>query len=197
MIDNENINGGAVPKGMKACKTCGKPIAKNAKVCPNCGAKQKGKLGLIIGIVVALLVIGAVASGGKGGSGTSGTASKTDNEKTETAEQAVEYTEYSMTELMNDLENNAAAANDKYNGQYVILTGKLSNIDAQGSYISISDPDDDFAFTGCQCYIKGNEAIAETVKTLSKDDIISVKGKITSVGETLGYAMDIEEIITE
>ena len=131
------------------------------------------------------------------GSGTSGTASKTGNEKTETAEQAVEYTEYSMTELMNDLENNAAAANDKYNGQYVILTGKLSNIDAQGNYISISDPDDDFAFTGCQCYIKGNEAIAETVKTLSKDDIISVKGKITSVGETLGYAMDIEEIITE
>ena len=54
--------------GMKNCKSCGKEIAKSAKVCPNCGAKQGG-IGKIIGIVVVVLVIlgiiGAVAGGGK------------------------------------------------------------------------------------------------------------------------------------
>lgn len=196
--ENSNINNSIIPKGMKVCKTCGKPIAKNAKVCPNCGAKQKGKLGLIIGIVVILLIIGAIASGGgNGGSGTSSSASKEDSKKEEVTEQAIEYTEYSMTEIMNDLENNAAAANEKYKGQYVILTGELSVIDAQGSYISIKDPDADFSLSDCKCNIKGNAEVADIVKTLSKGDIISVKGKITDVGELMGYTMDIEEIITD
>ena len=31
---------------MKNCKACGQEIAKSAKVCPHCGAKQKGKKGL-------------------------------------------------------------------------------------------------------------------------------------------------------
>lgn len=31
-------------KGMMYCKTCGKEIAKNAKVCPNCGAKIKAPI---------------------------------------------------------------------------------------------------------------------------------------------------------
>ena len=30
-------------KGMKTCKTCGSPIAKNAKVCPKCGARFDGQ----------------------------------------------------------------------------------------------------------------------------------------------------------
>ena len=178
---NDNINNGTIPKGMKACKTCGKPIAKNAKVCPNCGAKQKGKLGLIIGIVVILLIIGAIASGGgNGSSGTSSSVSKEDSKKEEVTEQAIEYTEYSMTEIMNDLENNAAAANEKYKG-----------------HISIKDPDADFSLSDCKCNIKGNAEVADIVKTLSKGDIISVKGKITDVGELMGYTMDIEEIITD
>lgn len=54
-----------IPKGMKKCKTCGKVIAKSAKRCPACGAKQKGKAGLIIGIVVLLIIIAGV--GGSGG----------------------------------------------------------------------------------------------------------------------------------
>jgi exonuclease VII large subunit len=99
--------------------------------------------------------------------------------------------------MMEALENNAAAANDEYKNQYLSVTGQLSNIDAQGSYIDIIDPDDEFAITGCQCYINGNEEIASIVKTLSKGDIITVKGKITDVGEVLGYSMTIDSIETE
>lgn len=50
---------------MVTCKTCGHEIAKSAKVCPNCGAKQKGgKLKIVLIVVVALIVIGAISSGG-------------------------------------------------------------------------------------------------------------------------------------
>ena len=204
--NNKNIQENEIPKGMKKCKTCGKPVAKNAKVCPNCGAKQKGGIGKIIIIVIAVLILLGLLSGGKKDQKKDDTAEpaasvSTESEKTdaetEDAEEEIEYKEYSMTQLMTDLENNAAAANDTYKGQYVILTGELSNIDAQGKYISIVDPEDDFAIKSCRCDINGNEEISNVVKTLSKGDIISVKGKIKDVGEVMGYSLDIEEIITE
>lgn len=181
---------------MKPCKTCGEMIAKNAKVCPKCGAKQKGPVGIII-LAAAIILIAVFAFGGGGNSGgSSSSASQNSPASSGKAEEPVNYTSVSMADMMNALENNAAAASDEYKDQYLSVTGRLSNIDAQGSYISIVNPDDDYAFTGCQCFIKGKEEIADIVKTLSKGDIITVKGKITDVGEILGYSMTIDSIET-
>ena len=44
----------------------------------------------------------------------------------------MEYTAYSVNEMMADLDNNAASASDKYKGQYLEITGRLSNIDSDG-----------------------------------------------------------------
>lgn len=56
------------PKTMKLCKSCGQPIAKKAKVCPNCGAKNKKPLFkkplFWILIVLVVIIIGAAASSG-------------------------------------------------------------------------------------------------------------------------------------
>ena len=217
-MDENNVNSSStmIHKGMKACRVCGKPVAKSAKVCPNCGAKQKGnKLLIIIGVIVVLGIIGAVTGGNKKkdtniapqaaeetakettGAATDTATEETADEAAETVTEEITYTEYDMSELMDDLENNAAAANEKYKGQYVALTGRLSNIDAQGSYISISDPDNELSFQDCRCDINGKQEISDIVKTLSKGDIITVKGKITDVGEIMGYYLDIDEIVTE
>jgi len=52
-------------KKMRTCGTCGNEIAKSAKVCPHCGAKQKGgKLKTILIALVVFIVIVAVAGGG-------------------------------------------------------------------------------------------------------------------------------------
>jgi len=51
---------------MKNCKACGQEIAKSAKVCPHCGAKQKGKKGLIVIGIIVLLIIILLATGGNG-----------------------------------------------------------------------------------------------------------------------------------
>lgn len=48
---------------LTTCKTCGKEIAKNAKVCPNCGAKIKAPIYKKWWFyVIILIVIGTVSS---------------------------------------------------------------------------------------------------------------------------------------
>jgi len=53
----------------KMCKKCGAVMDKNAKACPQCGAPAKGKKGWIIGVIAALIVIGAAAGGSNNDSG--------------------------------------------------------------------------------------------------------------------------------
>lgn len=50
-------------KKMKECKTCGAEVAKGAKICPACGAKQKGKTLLIIAVIAVIAIIVAAVSG--------------------------------------------------------------------------------------------------------------------------------------
>ena len=48
------------------CKTCGTQIAKSAKRCPNCGAKQ-ARAGKTVGIILAVLIIIGIAAAIGGG----------------------------------------------------------------------------------------------------------------------------------
>lgn len=45
---------------MTVCKTCGQPVAKNAKFCPNCGAKRKKHR--ILGVVLVILGLSLIGS---------------------------------------------------------------------------------------------------------------------------------------
>lgn len=62
---------------MVKCKTCGADIASNAKTCPSCGAKNKNrgnvKLGLILIIVGGIVFIAGIAGSGDNGNTTSPT----------------------------------------------------------------------------------------------------------------------------
>ena len=187
---------------MTTCKTCGKEMAKSAKVCPSCGAKNKKpfftKPWFIV--IVALIIIGAIASGGKSKSGnTTAVADKTNSNNSEvkytTAESttiAIEYADYNVDDLMAQLEENALKASNDHKGENVRITGKLNNIDSSGKYISLV-PNTDFAIIGVQCYIKNDETKAK-VAELSKDSLVTLTGKITDVGEVLGYSLNIDNI---
>lgn len=52
---------------MKNCKYCGAEIAKNAKTCPSCGAKQKKPTALIIALIIAVIIIISLTSGNSSG----------------------------------------------------------------------------------------------------------------------------------
>lgn len=96
--------------------------------------------------------------------------------------------------MMELLGNNALKASEQYEGQYMEVTGRLAVIDSDGKYIALYPQNNDFSIIGVQCYIK-NEAQRTAVMELSVGDTVTVKGKITGVGEVLGYSLDIDEIL--
>lgn len=104
-----------------------------------------------------------------------------------------EYKTCSVGEMMDLLEGNALKAESTYQDQYVEITGKLSNIDSDGKYISLVDQNDEWAFMGIQCYLTTDEQ-KEQVMEMSVGDIVTLRGKIKSVGEVLGYSLDIDSI---
>ena len=179
---------------MTTCKHCGAEIAASAKVCPKCGGKNSKpiytKPWFII--LVVIIVIGVIGSMGGNSSDTSSNSSS-GSTKAESTAAPIEYTAYDVSELMEDLNGNALKATDKYKDQYVELIGKLNVIDSSGKYISIVPTNDDFAILGVQCYIKTDDQ-KSTVMDLSIGDTVVVKGKITDVGEVLGYSLNIDEI---
>lgn len=183
---------------MTICKHCGAEIAAGAKTCPKCGGKNKKPIykRVWFWILIAVLVLGiGGAAGGSGGSNDSGAAStETSAGATdETQTPAIEYQDVSVETLFDELDNNAMNASDNYKGQYLSITGVLGTIDSNGSYFALESDNDNYIFQSVTCYIKNDEQL-EKVKTLSKGQTITVKGKITDVGEVIGYSLDIDSI---
>ena len=104
------------------------------------------------------------------------------------------YTEIGITTLFDDLTNNALLAKSTYKGAYVSVRGRLSNIDASGKYISLSADKNDYdhLFDSIHCNIK-SDTVKQAVMRMTVDSWITVKGKISDVGEVLGYYIDIDE----
>lgn len=190
---------------MIVCSHCGAEIASSAKVCPKCGGKNKKPIYkrtwfIILAVIIVLGIISSAFGGGNketesSGSSNNGSVSAVSSQKTEeqTSEQEITYTPYTVSQLMSDLDTNALGASEKYKGQYVELTGKLNAIDSDGKYIDIVSGDDEFEFIGVTCYIKSDEQKA-VIMSASTGDTLVVKGKITDVGDVLGYYLNIDEI---
>ncbi len=163
---------------MKKCKECGAEISSSAKTCPNCGKKQTSILKIIIILIIVIIIIAAIAGGGS-----------TESEVPDN----ITYTAVDVDTLDAALENNAAAAKDTYNGQYLEITGRLGTIDSDLQYISLLSTTDEWDLNGIHCTIQNDEQ-REMIKNLTVGDTIKVKGKITEVGDVLGYYLDITEI---
>lgn len=118
-------------------------------------------------------------------------APRTEAPATEPTEQ---YQKIDIDTLESALENNAAAAKVNYKGKYLEVTGRLGVIDSDLSYIVLLSTTNEWDFTGVHCTLS-KKAVKEKVMTLSTDQTIVVRGKITDVGEVLGFFMDIDEII--
>ena len=188
-------------KKLTQCKSCGAEIAKSAKTCPQCGAKNKKPIykRWWLWALVIVFVIGLVP-GGEGDQveasapPASEQTAKTPAKPVEPApEPVIEYAAYTADEMMADLKANAMKAEQKYDDQYVEITGRLSVIDSDGRYISLF-PDDPFAIVGVQCFIKTDEQ-RKKVMDMSVGDTVTLQGKITDVGEIMAYTLNIDTIL--
>lgn len=132
--------------------------------------------------IIALIVFAQATSGDEDSSSTSASQSSESSE-TVAAEPALVVT---AEELVTALDENALAAKTTYEDKLVTITGKLSNIDASGDYFSLEGAE--YSFTNIQIFI--NDSFIDTVSKFKIGQTVTVTGKITSVGEILGYSVD-------
>ena len=191
----------------KVCKHCQSEISKKAKICPQCRKKQGGIVKWIVMVIFAIALIGALAGGDSEDTKESATSTNpvteqqaettTDVQEDVTAdveeETVIAYTVVSVSEMMDVLESNAMKAEATYQDKYVEITGRLGNIDSDGKYIDLMPTDDEWAFIGVTCYLKNDEQRAQVME-MSVDDVVTLRGKITDIGEVLGYYLDIDSI---
>lgn len=162
--------------------------------------KKTGKAMAIVGLVlggVSLILATTINAGTSTAidEAINGDSSNTPTINDKTNKQ-IEYISVNIDDMEDALENNAAAAKDTYKGQYLEITGRLGTIDSDLKYISLLSTTDDWDLVGIHCTLKNNN-VKEAVKTLSKDQTIVVRGKVTDVGEVLGYYLDTYEIIIQ
>lgn len=100
--------------------------------------------------------------------------------------------EISVAELNEALDTNPLNASNTFKNLKVRLTGKLSNIDSSGDYFNLIAANEDYAFRSVMCKIK--ESHLDKVMDFENNQMITVVGEITSVGEVLGYTVEVENI---
>ena len=163
-------------------------------------SKKNGKpdnlalAGIIISAIPVALIVLFIATGKGSTDETSNNSNTSTSEKSKKAE--ITYTAIDIDTLEDALSNNAAAAKDTYNKKYLEITGRLGTIDSDLKYISLLSTTNEWDLVGVHCTIRNSET-KEVVKSLTKGQTIIVKGKITDVGEVLGYYLDIDEIIPQ
>lgn len=153
--------------------------------------KQISKQKRIIGIVciVSLLLAGAT---GPSSDKSSNAPSKSGVSTSEKKEKQQEYVTVDVSSMMSELENNAASASKKYKGKYVKVTnGVVTNIDADGKYFDVGTGDK-FALKGIQCYTQ-NQKQKDQLSELQKKGPVTVYGRISDVGEIMGYSLKIDK----
>lgn len=165
--------------------------------------KKSGCLAVGLAILGMILLISIVCSvmknfnkpieGNTTSSSSTASSGKSDKKDTKPTEKPIKYAKYKVSEMMDDLDNNAMKAEKKYTDKYVEITGKLYNIDSDGKYIDLGPTDDEFAIIGVQCYIKTKDQ-SNKIMDMKKGQTVTLKGKITEVGEVIGYSLDIKEI---
>jgi predicted nucleic acid-binding Zn ribbon protein len=176
---------------MVHCASCGQKIAKTAKVCPHCGAKnkQRPKKWWIAAIVIIVIIIIAVAAQGDGetdrpqtSGNTTATATATQSsaateKATEApAKPAIEYIEISATELIDAYDANEVAADKKYKGQWLSVSGTVKSIGVTlgSTYVTLVK-DGEWSLTDVQCFV--TKDTIDAVSELLEGDIVTFQGK--------------------
>ena len=104
-----------------------------------------------------------------------------------------DYMEININTLLGDLEGNAARAKKNYEGRYVKIVGAVvKNIESDGDYINIDTPSG-IGLRAVQCFPK-YQSTKEQIFNLNNEQYLTVYGRITHVGEVVGYSLDLLKI---
>lgn len=168
------------------CKSCGNEISTSAKSCPSCGAKNKKPFYKKWWVWAVIIIFVIAISGGND--------SDTGKPIKEVNKETITYEAVDLNDMLESLESNALRAETEYQNKYVEITGKICNFDSDGEYISVEPTNSGkWNFDSVMCYIK-NDDHKNFLLEKSKGDTITIRGKVKSIGEVLGYHIDINEV---
>ncbi|MBO5452961.1 MAG: hypothetical protein J6A69_03235 [Clostridia bacterium] len=176
------------------CKKCNGEIDKKAVVCVHCGCKIKKPLlkKWWFWAVIVILVI-AIANMG-GGEKTETTSNQQDNQTVETVQETVTYETVELDVMFEDLKNNAMKAEKNYQNKNIEFTGKIKSFDSDGDYITVEPTNaDEWNFDSAMCYMKNEEQKNYLIEK-NVGDTVTIKGKVKTIGEIIGYSIDIAEV---
>lgn len=178
---------------MKQCKACGNEIAKKGKVvCPKCGRVSKKAFYKRWYSIVGVIILLSIVTTNRGGNEKSIKTEEIGMSKDKTTIEKTPSIKVRAGDMVDDLSSNALKASQTYNKKYIEVTGELKSIDSAGKYFSIGKENEMFSFTNITCRIKKEHL--EKVMEFSEGEIITVVGEITSVGEILGYTLNVDVI---
>lgn len=164
--------------------------------------KTSWKKGVKIGITVffAIVLLAAIFGGSSSDSGSSSSQTQGQNNSSQSETQnnrqsARDYQTVSIRDMLDALESNALKAEDTYMDKYIQFTGYLDQIDSSGSYVTVKAMDaDEWDFmASIECGIETEEQ-KNAVMEMNSGDKVTVKGKVTMVGDILGYYVEMDSI---
>ena len=110
-----------------------------------------------------------------------------------TASAQIQYEEIDLQAMLDELDANAMRAEEKYQDKYIEVTGEIRNFDSDGKYISIAPYGAGILSDRFMCYLTDPTHKAFLLEK-NVGDVVTIRGKVVSIGEVLGYHIDIIEI---
>ena len=106
----------------------------------------------------------------------------------------IQYEKVDLQDMLDELDANALRAEEIYQDKYIEITGKIRSFDSDGKYISIVPHDAPAGiFDSVMCYLTDPTHKAFLLEK-NVGDVVTIKGKVSSIGEALGYSVKIVEI---
>ena len=137
---------------------------------------------LLSTFVMALFAIGFMAS---------------DDEKRDSVAQEevpVNMETVNVEQMLLDLNQNEMRAQKKYAGKWFEIVGRLGGMDSEGEYFSLEDETFPILDVHCKIPKDKREELTNILADMNKGETIAVKGKVTDMGEIMGYEVSIVEV---
>lgn len=113
---------------------------------------------------------------------------------TQATESTVHYEKVDLQTMLDELDTNALRAEETYQDKYIEITGEITLFDSDGKYIGIEPCNAlGWRLSNVTCYLTDPTHKAFLLEKVV-GDVVTIKGKVSSVGEVLGYSVKIIEI---
>ena len=108
-----------------------------------------------------------------------------------------EMEQVTVGEMTKVLDENEMRAQKKYAGKWFEIIGYLGNMDSEGEYFSMESNSARVFSTDVRCNIPSDkrEVLTDKLTEMNKGDKIKVIGKVTDMGEIMGYTVSIVDVV--